>query len=389
MVHRLAVLSAGEYDQRKTEVGKGMGYSHRSRGKKGGWRNVLAGKPGVVYILDNPSLRAGLLKIGGSKRSGAIRAVELNREAGTGTPGVYRCVFEFPCLDCGAGERQVHRALAKQRTGGKWGQEFFDVDMGVAIETIRRICLEVDAELAPPVQIEPPRQITKSAPTAPPAVAQSLAQERAAVISVATDRTREVPGSGPANGSDDSFDKRVMAVLVVMGVGVLAWVLSQAAPAGENPWAVLEAVAAHPGISIAVAIGVVAVCRLAWLAIADRGEPQRPPRRWSGPEPLVRYSSRPPKDDHARSIRDDFVRPLRAAHPHRPEQYRPPVAPPPPMVKAEPSGESRMNRADYWRQLGGRIKQERHNCRRCDAETAVVEVGLTKLCSDCGSPLFR
>ena len=36
------------------------------------------GSPGVVYVLDNPGLREGVVKIGCSRRSGHERAGELN-----------------------------------------------------------------------------------------------------------------------------------------------------------------------------------------------------------------------------------------------------------------------------------------------------------------------
>ena len=112
------------------------------------------GKAGVIYILENDGLRSGWVKIGCSSRSGAIRAAELNTDANTGTPGVFRCVFESRTLDCGRAERLVFKELSSHRRG-KWGQEFFEVEIGHAKAVIRRVCAAVDDAAAPP---PPPRR---------------------------------------------------------------------------------------------------------------------------------------------------------------------------------------------------------------------------------------
>lgn len=109
------------------------------------------GVPGVVYILENPGLRAGLLKIGCSRRSGAVRAEALNKDASTGTPGLFSCVFECSTLDCGRAEEFVHEIFHEKRRGkfgknksGKWGQEFFEIDLAEAKKTITQVCKSVD-----------------------------------------------------------------------------------------------------------------------------------------------------------------------------------------------------------------------------------------------------
>lgn len=103
----------------------------------------LVGKPGVVYVLENDGLRQGWLKIGCSARSGHARAVDLNSDANTGTPGVFQCVFQVRTQDCGTAEQEVFARLQANRRG-KWGQEFFEVDLSVAKETITLVCAEVD-----------------------------------------------------------------------------------------------------------------------------------------------------------------------------------------------------------------------------------------------------
>lgn len=103
----------------------------------------LVGKPGVVYVLENDGLRHGWLKIGCSTRSGHARALDLNADANTGTPGAYRCVYQVRTVDCGTAEQEVFVKLSAHRRG-KWGQEFFEVDLALAKETIRLVCSTVD-----------------------------------------------------------------------------------------------------------------------------------------------------------------------------------------------------------------------------------------------------
>jgi hypothetical protein len=136
-----------------------------STSNKGGYRRNH-GQPGVVYILENPGLRSGWWKIGCSTRSGAVRAKELNDEATTGTPGVFRCVFEVRTLDCGRAEERVFQDLAIFRRG-KQGQEYFELQLSVAQTSIRRVCSQIDASLAPPPPPPPP-------PQPPPAPAIAL-----------------------------------------------------------------------------------------------------------------------------------------------------------------------------------------------------------------------
>ena len=120
------------------------------------------GVPGVVYVLENDGLRASWFKIGCSSRSGFARARDLNGDANTGTPGAFRCIFEVRTLDCGVAEQRVFKELAEFRRG-KWGQEFFAVELDRAKGAIRRICAEVDNStvVAPP----PPIFVSKPAVT--------------------------------------------------------------------------------------------------------------------------------------------------------------------------------------------------------------------------------
>ena len=113
--------------------------------KRGGNFDQNVGKAGVVYVLVNDGLNSGFLKIGCSTRSGHARASDLNFDANTGTPGLFRCVFECQTHNCGLAEQIVFAELHHHRRG-KYGQEFFEVKIGDAKEVIVRMCGEVDLE---------------------------------------------------------------------------------------------------------------------------------------------------------------------------------------------------------------------------------------------------
>lgn len=126
-------------------AGKGViMYVHkRGHWKGGGDYDQNDGVPGVVYILDNPALAEGLYKIGCTRYSGYKRAEDLNKAATTGMPGTYRCVFQVKTADCGRAEKLVFRRLRKFRRG-KWGQEFFQVEIGFAKYVVGDSCKRLD-----------------------------------------------------------------------------------------------------------------------------------------------------------------------------------------------------------------------------------------------------
>ncbi len=101
------------------------------------------GKPGVVYVLSNNLLKAGLYKIGQSTRSGHARARDLNADASTAMPANYRCVFECKTVDCGRAEEAIHLRLARYRKGKK-GQEFFEASLDQIKEVIVAECKRFD-----------------------------------------------------------------------------------------------------------------------------------------------------------------------------------------------------------------------------------------------------
>lgn len=126
------------------------------------------GIPGVVYILRNEGLKAGYFKIGCSRRSGHKRAFELNVDANTGTPGTFKCIFEHRTTDCGRAEQLVFQRLHAHRRG-KWGQEFFEVELELARRTIVAVCAEIDGAHVRSVLPPPPGRLDPPAVHAPPA----------------------------------------------------------------------------------------------------------------------------------------------------------------------------------------------------------------------------
>ena len=118
-----------------------------NRRSSGGNYDQNMAVPGVVYILENEGLRSGFVKIGCTRHSGDHRARNLNDDARTGMPGTFKCVFEVRTQDCGLAERLVFVELANHRRG-KWGQEFFEVELAHAREVIQRVCSEVDEAVA-------------------------------------------------------------------------------------------------------------------------------------------------------------------------------------------------------------------------------------------------
>ena len=127
------------------------------------------GLPGVVYILHNEAMRAGVYKIGQSTRSGHARANDLNRTVGTETPKLFKCIFELHTADCGRAEKAVHLRLKAHRMTS---QEYFDVDLELAKMIVIEECAKQVPVPPEPVFVTPPRVLT---PTTTPHTATTPA----------------------------------------------------------------------------------------------------------------------------------------------------------------------------------------------------------------------
>lgn len=98
---------------------------------------------GYIYLLRNDAFQDGWVKIGKTSRSGRERADDLNREAGTGYPGRYQCMFEVETLDRHRAEQAVFDRLESHRQGQK---ELFIVEIAFAEQVIREECSRLNHE---------------------------------------------------------------------------------------------------------------------------------------------------------------------------------------------------------------------------------------------------
>lgn len=104
----------------------------------------LHGIPGNIYVLRNSGLKAGLVQIGLSRRSGWAKALELNRDKSNTIPGNYECVLDMRAQDGGGAIEAIFQALQNVRCGRR-DQDFFEVDVRRA-EAIIDQCIR-DADL--------------------------------------------------------------------------------------------------------------------------------------------------------------------------------------------------------------------------------------------------
>ncbi len=88
----------------------------------------LYGTPGSIYVLQNDALRAGLYKIGITRRSGTAKAMELNRDLQHIIPGHYECVFEIHSKNCSLALEQLLQLFRHAKTG-KRQNEFYQLDL--------------------------------------------------------------------------------------------------------------------------------------------------------------------------------------------------------------------------------------------------------------------
>jgi hypothetical protein len=119
-------------------------------------------RPGVVYIIINDQW-PGLVKVGYSARSGHARAWEFQRDAGTGVPGMYRCVYQRRFDDCVLAEGLVHGALRGRRAHKEWfrcdiEQARLAIDECPACDAGSGPGAKVDANPHRPQPLEQPRR---------------------------------------------------------------------------------------------------------------------------------------------------------------------------------------------------------------------------------------
>jgi len=96
---------------------------------------------GYVYILKNSAM-PGLLKIGHSRRSAALRSNELS--GGTGVPMPFEVAWEESVSRCEEVEKEVHLRLAAHRF--RRNREFFIVELKDAISVVKETAQKLNGK---------------------------------------------------------------------------------------------------------------------------------------------------------------------------------------------------------------------------------------------------
>lgn len=94
---------------------------------------------GWIYILQNPSHKQDLFKIGKTTLCPDKRAAELSKP--TGVADKFKVVFKIDVFDCDIAEKQIHKKLDKFRNNP--GREFFELPRAEAIETVITIANKI------------------------------------------------------------------------------------------------------------------------------------------------------------------------------------------------------------------------------------------------------
>ncbi len=91
---------------------------------------------GYVYVLSNPSLEFGMVKIGMTTREDPqVRVDELNRSTSSPTPFVIEHLH--PCVRPYDLEKRLHRVFDERRVNNK--REFFMVEVHEVVRQIEKL----------------------------------------------------------------------------------------------------------------------------------------------------------------------------------------------------------------------------------------------------------
>ena len=96
---------------------------------------TVAGQPGYVYVLTNPSM-PGLVKVGRTARDPRKRASELRT---TGVPGRFKVEYQAKARDAVLAEGIAHRMLSSHRVAND--REFFKVSVSKASQAVSTACM--------------------------------------------------------------------------------------------------------------------------------------------------------------------------------------------------------------------------------------------------------
>ncbi len=98
-------------------------------------------KQGFIYILTNPFLKDGIVKIGMTSRNAEVRASELY-DRSTGVPSPFEVFYQAHVAHREVAEQLVHLRLSKFRTSPN--REFFEVSPNTAKEVAEKVVKEVN-----------------------------------------------------------------------------------------------------------------------------------------------------------------------------------------------------------------------------------------------------
>lgn len=94
---------------------------------------------GFIYILRNPLMGKNVFKIGLTRNKVEDRAKQLSK---TSVPDKFYKAQEWNVIDCVAAEKKIHSILEKYRIDQR--REFFEINYSEAVETITKICNEIN-----------------------------------------------------------------------------------------------------------------------------------------------------------------------------------------------------------------------------------------------------
>ncbi|MEP5339510.1 MAG: GIY-YIG nuclease family protein [Algibacter sp.] len=103
-------------------------------------KNQFTGKDsGFIYIIRNPTMGANIFKIGLTRNEVEERIKQLSK---TSVPDKFYKAQEWNVKNCVTAEKEIHNLLEKFRIDPR--REFFEINYEVAVETITKVCNEIN-----------------------------------------------------------------------------------------------------------------------------------------------------------------------------------------------------------------------------------------------------
>ncbi|MGF1926358.1 MAG: GIY-YIG nuclease family protein, partial [Bacteroidia bacterium] len=102
---------------------------------------------GYLYVLENKSFGANVVKIGLTTRTPDFRAREIYAGA-TGVPLPFDIAMAYSVVDCHRAEKIAHARLRVYRLNKR--REFFRLPLAIAVAVAHEACKQVNAESTAP-----------------------------------------------------------------------------------------------------------------------------------------------------------------------------------------------------------------------------------------------